>query len=77
MLIKLNTIEDVMHFIRLAEKTEEALELKADRYVVSAKSILGVLSLDLTEPVILTAEGMDSDTIRERYPEFKQFSLKM
>ncbi|MEX1378071.1 MAG: HPr family phosphocarrier protein [Eubacteriales bacterium] len=45
--IKLRNVEQVNEFVALASLNEGDVDIRCDRYVVDAKSILGILSLDL------------------------------
>ncbi len=51
--IFLKTLEDVKSFVKLAMNKEYSMELKSGKYVVNAKSIMGIFSLDLTAPLTL------------------------
>ena len=48
--IFLKTLEDVKSFVKLAMNKEYS---KSGKYVVNAKSIMGIFSLDLTAPLTL------------------------
>ena len=49
--IRLNAVSDVKEFVKAAEKCEYDVDVFYNRVVVDAKSILGVMSLDLTKPL--------------------------
>ncbi len=51
----LNNFEEVKRFVDLASSKDYDIELMSGKYVVNAKSIMGVFSLDLTKPVIMAA----------------------
>lgn len=53
--IMLTSIEDVRNFVELANEKEYDIELISGKYVVNAKSIMGVFSLDLTKPITMLA----------------------
>lgn len=48
--IKLDMAESVKKFVNIASKFDYELTLKSGRYVVDAKSILGIFSLDSPNP---------------------------
>lgn len=52
--IMLSTIEDVRKFVAAAGKCDFDIDVFYNRIIIDAKSILGVMSLDLTK--ILTVE---------------------
>lgn len=53
----LNSIEAVKNFVQAVENTDSKLELVSGRYVIDAKSIMGIFSLDLTRPIELRSES--------------------
>lgn len=58
--ISLRTIEDVKQFVQTITMFDGEFELISGKYVVDAKSILGLFSVDLSKPVILRIEVTDS-----------------
>lgn len=56
----LNTIEKVKRFVNDVSKFENDFDLAAGKYVIDAKSIMGIFSLDLTKPLTLTIHANDS-----------------
>lgn len=59
--IKLNMVSDVKDFVEVTNKWGYKQELRAGRYVVDAKSILGIMSLDLSKPVEYWCEVLDPE----------------
>lgn len=53
--IQLSTIRDVQNFIQKVISFDMEIDLSSGRYVVDAKSIMGIFSLDLINPITLTA----------------------
>ena len=49
--IRLSATEDVKEFVRAAGQCDFDIDVFYNRVVIDAKSILGVLSLDLTQPL--------------------------
>ena len=49
--VKLPLAENVKTFVNIVSKYPYDMDLRAGRYVVDAKSILGILSLDLSKPI--------------------------
>ena len=58
--ISLRTIEDVKQFVQTITMFDGEFELISGKYVVDAKSILGLSSVDLSKPVTLRIEAADS-----------------
>lgn len=47
--IKLRAVDDVCEFVRAAEKCDFDVDVFYNKVIVDAKSILGVMSMDLTK----------------------------
>lgn len=47
----IGTIGHVKNFIEVTEKFIEDIDLVRGRYIIDGKSIMGILSLDLSKPV--------------------------
>ena len=55
--IRLSANEDVRDFVRTAEKCDFDIDIFHNRRIIDAKSILGVLSLDLTKALTVEFNG--------------------
>ena len=55
--INLRSIEDVKNFVTAASMVECDIDVLAGRYLVDAKSIMGLFSLDLNKPVTVQVHG--------------------
>ena len=51
--ISLNSIEKVKSFVNDISKFDNDFDLVSGRYVIDAKSIMGIFSLDLSKPIDL------------------------
>ena len=51
--ISINTMKDISKFVETAKTINAELDLKSGRYIVDATSILGILSLDLENPITI------------------------
>ncbi len=60
MYIRLNTIQDVRNFVNVVSTSDLDIDLASGRYIVDAKSIMGIFSLDLLSPILLTIQGEPS-----------------
>lgn len=60
--IMLSSINDVKNFVNIVNKYNYDVDLTSGRYVVDAKSIMGIFSLDLSKPIKVEvhAEGADA-----------------
>ena len=63
--ISLNSIDTVKAFVNEISKFDCDFDLVSGRYVIDAKSIMGIFSLDLSKPINLNihAEGAALDAI--------------
>ena len=61
--IRLDMAETDKKFVNIAARYDYEMTLKSGRYVVDAKSILGIFSLDLGEPVVLEIASDDCDDL--------------
>ncbi|MBQ0110688.1 MAG: HPr family phosphocarrier protein [Oscillospiraceae bacterium] len=62
------TLEDVKSFVNVAMLKDYELDFISGKYVVNAKSIMGIFSLDLTKPVKLVAHTDDESLKGEIAP---------
>ena len=70
--ISLRTIEEVKEFVQTITMFDGDFELISGEYIVDAKSILGLFSVDLSKPVTLRIDVNDSKmnevlTVIEKY----------
>ena len=63
--ISLNSIDKVKAFVNDISKYDFDFDLVSGRYVIDAKSIMGIFSLDLSKPINLNvhAEGNNLDEV--------------
>ena len=63
--ISLNSIEKVKSFVYDIARFEADFDLVSGRYVIDAKSIMGIFSLDLSKPITLNIHADDTTAILE------------
>ena len=68
--IKLSTIEDVKKFVNAVTLYNGDADLSSGRYVVDAKSIMGIFSLDLANPIKLTVESDNADELLNNIKDY-------
>ena len=62
--ISLNSIDKVKAFVNEVTKFDSDFDLVSGRYVIDAKSIMGIFSLDLSKPIDLNIHNdAQADTI--------------
>ena len=59
--ISLNSIDKVKSFVNEITKYDYDFDLVSGRYVIDAKSIMGIFSLDLSKPIKLEAHSDDCE----------------
>ena len=60
-LISLNSIDKVKSFANEIVKFDNDFDLISGRYVIDAKSIMGIFSLDLSQDITLNIHAADSE----------------
>ncbi len=64
--ISLNSIDKVKSFVNDITRFDHDFDLVSGRYVIDAKSIMGIFSLDLSRPINLNIHADDeADAILE------------
>ena len=58
--ISLNSIDKVKTFVNLINRFDYDFDLVSGRYVIDAKSIMGIFSLDLSKPITLNIHADDA-----------------
>lgn len=58
--ICLNTIDKVKTFVNDINRFDNDFDLVSGRYVIDAKSIMGIFSLDLSKPIALNVHADDA-----------------
>ena len=63
--ISLNSIDKVKAFVNEITKFDYDFDLVSGRYVIDAKSIMGIFSLDLSKPIDLNihTDGADLENV--------------
>lgn len=63
--ISLNSIDKVKTFVNEITKFNCEFDLVSGRYVIDAKSIMGIFSLDLSKPIVLNihADGASLEEV--------------
>ena len=67
--VDLHKVEDVKRFVEIVTPYEDDVTLCSGRFVVNAKSILGILSLDHRNPITVDFDGENSGLMKvlEKY----------
>ena len=68
--INLNSIDKVKAFVHSVNTFNTEFDLVYGRFVIDAKSIMGIFSLDLSKPINLTIYNDDDAEIMESLKPF-------
>ena len=69
--ISLQMAQNVKEFVKIVQDYPYEIDLKSDKYVVDAKSILGIFSLDLSKPLVVE---IHSDNCEDLVAALKKFA---
>ena len=73
--IRLYTISDIREVVNIATKYDFDIDLKSGRYIVDAKSIMGIFSRDLMNPIELSANIPDEAERAAFEADIKRFCI--
>ena len=69
--IILSNIQDVRDFVNIVVLLEYEVDLAQGRYLIDAKSIMGIFSLDLLSPITVIAHTEYADDFFAKIEKFK------
>ncbi len=70
-MVKLSTIESVYDFVAVATKAECDVDIISGKYLVNAKSVMGLFSLDLRQPIEVHIHADNCDELLAELAPFK------
>ena len=70
--IYLNSIDKVKAFVDSVNTFNTEFDLISGRFVIDAKSIMGIFSLDLSKPINIQVHGENPDALLESLKSFIQ-----
>ena len=68
--IILKSINNVKDFVNIVNKYDFDVDLTSGRYVVDAKSIMGIFSLDLSKPIRVEVHADNCDEFYQKVMDF-------
>ena len=74
--IRLSSVNDVKEFVSAVSFCSCELDIEADRYIIDAKSIMGIFSLDLSKPLVLKINSADENEIADVLGKIERFIIK-
>ena len=69
--IMLTSINDVKNFVNIVNKYDFDVDLTSGRYVVDAKSIMGIFSLDLSKPIKVDIHSDNAQALIDEMAQFR------
>ena len=74
--ILLSKITDVQEFVNVINKYSFDIDLRSGKYLVDAKSIMGIFSLDLSKEIEMSIEVEDEALVREFEVSIEKFLIR-
>lgn len=68
-----NTVDRVKEFVKIVEKVKCDVDIVYGRYIIDAKSIMGIFSLDLSKKLMVRVHSTDAkecDEIKAKLDSF-------
>jgi len=69
--VQFKSITDVKEFVRIVNKYPYDVDLSSGRYVVDAKSIMGIFSLELQKSINIEIHSTDCDELVKELDLFR------
>ena len=73
--IKLDTIDKVKRFVNIVDKFENEIDIISGRYLINAKSIMAVFSLELTKPLSVIIHEANIGDVSRLHKEMEEFKV--
>ena len=70
--ITLSTIQDIRDFVNTVILVDYEVDLVQGRYVIDAKSIMGIFSLDLLSPIKVIAHTESAEAFFESIAKYQK-----
>ena len=74
--ISLNSIDKVKNFVNDINRFNCDFDVVSGRYVIDAKSIMGIFSLDLLNPITLSVQTDDAVAVEALLADVKPFIVE-
>ena len=68
--VMLSSIVDVKNFVNFVNEFDFDVDLVSGRYVVDAKSLMGIFSLELSRPIVMRVYSEETAALEEALKEF-------
>ncbi|MBQ8540486.1 MAG: HPr family phosphocarrier protein [Clostridia bacterium] len=68
--VMLSSIVDVKNFVNLVNEFSFDVDMVSGRYVVDAKSLMGIFSLELSKPIVMRVYSEETEAFEKALKEF-------
>lgn len=75
LMISINTVEKVKSFVAKIATVSCDVDIMVGRYVIDAKSILGIFSVDISKPLQLRIHATTETEYKDAYWKIQEFVL--
>lgn len=72
----IKSINNAKELVNIASKYNEDIDLVSGRYVIDAKSIMGIFSLDLLHPVTIIIHTDNIDKANKLFKDLERSGIK-
>lgn len=69
--VKLSSVKDAQDFVKAATLVDGSVDVSHNRYIVDGMSLLGILSLDLSQPLNVKIIGDETSAAKFRLDIYK------
>lgn len=76
MKVKFNNLEEVKRFVNICELYEEDIDARKGRFIIDAKSFLGLLSIGIEKEFEIEFHSSDESLSQIFYNSIKTFASK-
>lgn len=70
--VVLSMAESVKNFVNIVNKYPYDIDLRSGRFLIDAKSLLGIFSLDLSKPIVLEIHSDKCDDLLDELKDYIQ-----
>lgn len=74
--VTIKTIENVKEFADICQQFADDIDVCSGRYIIDAKSIMGLMSINLLEPVEVTIRTFNENIIKDFMNKINKFTTE-
>lgn len=75
--VMLNSIDKVKQFVNVTSKVDGDVFLQSGRYIIDAKSVMGIFSIDLTKPLEMSFEKCSDEEENKYLEKIQEFLVEV